>query len=379
MHNPRLALAISAALIGSTLLTTATQAGSFTIKDGDRYLKIGGRIQVQYYNAMPDGGASTDEIFFRRLRPYIEGSPYKDWKGKIQWDMGKAEDSNELALKDAYFMYKGFDLVDISVGNRKFPFSREYQTSSKKQQLVERTFVGDHNYGTPDRSIGLHLAGHTGDKRLTWAAAVSNAAIDPDQNKLDFDSPANRNTDFNEGWIAGGRIDFHPFGRLKFSQGDFSGKQKATIGVAAFTWANDGDNNTGGSKPDVDAVTGFEVSGAYRIAGLSIDAEYNSFNADTVDASYTGGIYKNGSTTLSNWAVEGGYMVIASKLELVAAISAQDADGYQDTWNRSSVGANWFFHKHDLKAQLSYRMGENLKGVNGKNEDELYLQMQYVF
>ncbi len=126
-------------------------------------------------------------------------------------------------------------------------------------------------------------------------------------------------------------------------------------------------------------MAGFEVSGAYRIAGFSLDAQYNSFTADTVDAAFTGGIYKNGSTTLSNWAVKGGYMIIASKLELVAGISAQDTDNYQKTWKRTELGVNFFFHKHDIKTQLTYRMGESLKGVDNKDEDEVYLQMQYVF
>ncbi len=63
--------------------------------------------------------------------------------------------------------------------------------------------------------------------------------------------PSTANDDFNEGWIVGGRVDFHPFGALKFSQGGFSGKQKATIGIAAFNWSNDGDNNDPTrSKPD---------------------------------------------------------------------------------------------------------------------------------
>ncbi len=379
MRKQQIALAVGAALGTSAFLSTA-HAGGIKYEDGDKYLKIGGRIQLQYYQADPDGGDATDEVFFRRLRPFIEGSLYKDWKGKIQWDMGKAEGENELAIKDAYLQYKGIHNVKVTVGNANFPFSREFLTSSKKQQLVERTFVGDHNYGTPDRNVGLHLTGHSESKTITWGASLAMASVDPDANKLDFDTPVNRNSDFNDGWIVGGRVDFHPFGALKFAQGDFSGKQKATIGIAAYSWSNDGDNNDATrSKPDVDSVTGLEISGAWRVSGFSVDAEYNVFNADTVDATYTGGIYENGSTTLANWSLEGGYMLMPKKLELVAGVSSQDADNYEDTWNRTAIGANWFFQKHDIKVQLTYRMGENLKGVKGKDENELFVQMQYVF
>lgn len=372
---------IKTAVVTALASPLSAVAGGITYKDGDDYLKVGGRIQLQYYQVQPDGGDTTDEIFFRRLRPYIEGSTHKDWKAKIQWDMGKAEGENEIAVKDAYFQYKGMSNAKLTIGNANFPFSREFLTSSKYQQLVERTFVGDHNYGTPDRNVGIHMTGNTESKKVTWGASGTIASIDPDNKKLDFDTPVNRNDDFNDGFMIGGRVDFHPFGKLKFSQGDFSGKTKATIGVAAFSWGNDGDNNTyapGDSKADVDSATGVEVSGAFRSSGFSVDAQYNTFDADTVLAGITDGIYKNGTTTLTNAAIEGGYM-INNTIEIVAGYQTQDADGYATAWNRTSVGANWFINKHDTKVQLTYRMGENLNGVENADEDEVFLQTQFVF
>ncbi|MGD8802647.1 MAG: porin, partial [Gammaproteobacteria bacterium] len=235
MQNQKLSL-ITLAVAGAIVFPLASQAGGITYKDGDKYLKVGGRVQLQYYQSKPDGGETTDDLFFRRLRPFIEGSLHKDWKGKIQFDLGKAEGENEVAIKDAYFQYKGWSNMKLSIGNANFPFSREFLTSSKKQQLVERTFVGDHNYGTPDRNTGLHLTGNSGGKKITYGASATVASIDPDNDKLDFDTPVNRNDDFNDGFMVGGRVDWHPFGYLKFSQGDFKRELKATIGVAAFSW-----------------------------------------------------------------------------------------------------------------------------------------------
>ena len=381
MQNQKSSL-ITLVVAGAMVFPLASQAGGVTYKDGDKYLKVGGRIQLQYYQSKPDGGDTTDELFFRRLRPYIEGSVHKDWMAKIQFDLGKAEDENEVAIKDAYFAYKGWEGMKLSIGNANFPFSREFLTSSKYQQLVERTFVGDHNYGTPDRNTGIHLTGNSGSKKITYGASATVASIDPDNKKLDFDTPVNRNDDFNDGFMVGGRVDFHPFGYLKFSQGDFKREMKATIGIAAFTWSKDEDNNTYTpgctSKCDVDSVTGIEVSGAFRAAGFSIDAQYNSFDAETTEAGINDGIYTNGNTTLTNAAIEGGYM-FGDTIELVAGYQTQDADGYATAWNRTSVGANWFINKHDTKVQVSYRMGENLDGVENNDEDELFLQTQFVF
>lgn len=384
-----LTLGATTALLLAGFVATSDAAGVTVYKEGDKYVKMGGRIQLQYHYTDPDGDDSDDEIFFRRLRTYIEGSIHKDWKGKFQMDFGKAEGENEVAIKDAYMQYKGFNNMKVTVGNANFPFSRELLTSSKKQQLVERTFVGDHNYGTPDRQAGIHLTGHAMENSLlTWGASIAAADIDPDVKKLDFDTPVNKNNDFNQGWIYGGRVDFHPFGLLKFEQGDFKRETKATIGAAAFGWTNDDDNNsftdgtgtsTSSKKADVGKVTGFEISAAFRGAGVSVDAEYNIFKTDTVDSGFTGGIYKNGSTDLENWAIEGGYTLPNNMLEFGAGYQSQDADGYSDEWTRLSFFVNWFIKKHDIKTQLTYRIGENLNGTKGADGDEIFLQAQYVF
>lgn len=381
-------LGLLIALVSGAGIALPASAGGVTVfKDGGKYVKIGGRIQLQYHRADPDAGDSEDEVFFRRLRPYIEGSLHSDWKGKFQFDLGKASGDNEIAIKDAYMQYTGNKNMKVTIGNANFPFSREFLTSSKYQQLVERTFVGDHDYGTPDRNVGIHLSGDSSGKKLVWGASLGAASIDPDKNKLDFDTPVNRNSDFNEGWMIGGRVDFQPMGPMKFAQGDFSGDARVAVGVGAFSWSNDDDNNTytpggvadGSGKPDIDSVTGLEVSGAFRKSGFSVDAQYNSFDVDTVDSAFSGGMYTGGSTKLENWAIEGGYMIVPGKLELVAAYQSQDADGYADEWTRSSVGANWFINKHDTKVQLTLQNGKSVHGVSNNDEKEVFLQAQYVF
>jgi len=376
MRTNSIRLAVATAL-GLATAVPAHAGGITVYKDGDKFVKMGGRIQMQYYYDDPDNSSSTDEMFFRRLRPYVEGSLHKDWLGKFQIDFGKAEDENEVAVKDAYMQYTGFEGMKVTLGNANFPFSREFLTSSKYQQFVERTFVGDHNFGTPDRNLGLHLTGHTGSKKITWGASVAQACIDPSSSRIDFDTPVNKNSDFNEGWIYGGRVDFHPLGNLKFSQGDFSGETKATIGVAAYMWNNDGDVETNAAS--LDKVTGYEISGALRSHGVSVDAEYNLFNADTTNGAFTGGLYQNGETELTNWSIEGGYMVVANTVEVVAGYSQQDADNYNTQWGRTTFGANWFIHKHDVKLQATYQLNDSIAGVNGDDGSELFVQAQYVF
>lgn len=343
-------------------------------KDG-KYVKVGGRIQIQFNQTDPSAGNSTDDVFFRRLRPYIEGSLHKDWKAKFQWDMGKASGSNEIAIKDAYFQYKGYKGMKVTLGNALVPFSRETLTSSKKQGFVERTFVGDHNYGSPDRALGLHLKGKSG--QVNWGLSLASSSIDPSSSKIDFDTPVNESSDFNEGWIAAARAEYHIIGNVKLSQGDFSGKTGLSVAVAGFSWNNDDDNN--GSANSLDNVSGLELSLAFRSSGFSVDVEFNKFEADAVNPALTSGLYVNGSTTLENWSVEAGYMFMPKKMELVLGVSGQDADGYADEWTRTTIGLNYYVKKHNIKYQLSYRQNENIDGVIGSDSDEVFLQAQFVF
>jgi hypothetical protein len=130
----------------------------------------------------------------------------------------------------------------------------------------------------------------------------------------------------------------------------------------------------------VDEATGFEISGAYRGHGISIDAEYNIFKTELVDDSFTGGIYEDGETDLENWAIEGGYMFSGNMFEIGAGYQSQDADNYDEEWTRTSFFVNWFITKnHDIKTQFTYRIGENKDGVNNNDVDEVFLQAQYVF
>lgn len=385
--------------------TEDAQAAGVTYKTDDgKYVKLGGRIMMQYHQENEETGVSSDEttdsLFIRRFRPYIEGSIHQDWKGKFQWDMGKGSGDNELSVKEASITYLGWKKdygLELKIGNATSPFSREVYTSSKYQQTVERQFTGDHNYGVPDKNFGLHLKGSALDKKLGFVIALTSATLDPDDDKIDFDTPVNMSSDWNEGNMISARADYNIIGNVKMSQGDFDGDLGVALGVGVLSWSNDDDNNTytdsltgedldtTNGKSDVDSVTGTELSLAVRGYGFSLDGQINTIEAElagisaTTGLDYTSGLYKNGETELENQAIEIGYMVIPSKLELVAAVSSQTADTYAADWERTDLGLNYYFEGHDIKLQFTYRENENVDGVKKNNLNETFVQMQYVF
>lgn len=388
IHRAAVLLALACAL---GTLAQPVQAGIvvYEEEDGPKKVEIGGRIQIQYANLNPSEGESTDEFFFRRLRPYIMGTVTENWMGKIQFDFGKSIDGNEVAVKDAYMEYSGWENLTLTIGNAKPFFSREFLTSSKRQQTVERGFVGDHNFGTPDRALGFKLAGQNDSKKLTWGVSAGAQHHDPDARRLDFDTPVNNASDWNEGLLVSARADFHPNGFMKFDQSDFNSDTLLyNLSLAAFSWTNDDDNNTytdddGSSlddkKADLDSASGFEISAGLRGFGWSFDIEYDLVTADTVVGDFTGGMYVNGSSDNDRFQIEGGYMLPNNNVEIVAKYQWLDADGYEDTWTATEAGVNYYWNKHKTKVQFTYRMGENVFGVVGDDLDTFFMQWQFVF
>jgi len=390
MGNLKTLLLFAGVVALGAVTAVPAAAGVVVYEEGDKKVEIGARLQLQYLSVDLSEGPTEDEIFFRRLRPYIAGTVTKDWWGKFQFDLGKSIEGNEVAIKDAYVQYRGWENLTLTIGNSKTPFSREALASSKRQQTVERGFVGDHNFGSPDRQLGLKLEGQSESRKITWAAAFGGQHVDPDARRIDFDTPVNNDSDWNQGLIVAARVDFHPRGFMKFDQGDFhSGKTLYNFSLAYFDWSNDGDNNsytdpttglnTSSSKADLDASSGLELSAGVRGHGFSADVEYEAVTGDTVDATFTGGAFLNGSTQLDKYQIEAGYMLPGDRVELAGKFQGLDADNYGTAWEATEVGLNYFWNQHKVKLQLTYRMGENVFGVVGDDSDSVFLQWQFVF
>jgi hypothetical protein len=363
-------------------------------EEGDKSIEIGARTQIQYLLLDPEDGPSRDRLFFRRLRPYIQGTVTENWTSRIEFDFGEALDSKEVAVKDAYVRYTGWKHGRITVGNQKPGFSRQFLTSSSYQQLVERGFAGDHNFGTPDRSMVVMYEGHAADRNVTYSAAAGAAHHDPAAGAMDFDSPVVNQADWNEGLLFAGRVDVHPLGFVKFDRGDFGRTDpRYNLSAAFFRWRNDDDNNTytdpltglttaegiAENRADLDGASGLELSGGFRGRGWSADAEVQRITGDTVDPTFDGGIYVNGSTDLDKLSINAGYMVVDERLEIVGAWDSIDADGYATEWTRASVGVNLFADRHNAKLQLTYQVGENVSGVRGSDLDSFQAQAQFAF
>lgn len=371
---------ISSALLGAATAAAPmlASAGVTLYEEGDKYVEIGGRLQAQYMRVDPDGGDSMDDFFFRRLRFYIEGSVTENISGIWQVDFGK--EGEDPAVKDAYITYSGLPVGSVLVGNHTAPFSREQLTSSKRQQFVERQFVGDHNFGVVDRQMGISLKNKT--DTIAWQAGVYQAGIDPSLSKLDFTSRVSEDAEYFGNMVAG-RIDFNPLGHFKMAQGAFGEDLKFGVGVNAYTWRNDDDVDFTTVADQYEDATGTGIDAALRSGYLSLDAAYQSFSAelDSDSASFgtaTGLVDASGDADFDTYMIKGGYMIVPNRLEGVVGYSGLDADAWDETDTRISTGANFFLNKHNAKIQVTYEFGQDVGGVDGFDEDTLYVQFQQV-
>lgn len=368
-------LLASIALAATPMLAPA---GVTVYEDDAKYAEIGGRLQVQYLQVDPDSGESVDDLFFRRLRFYIEGTVTEDIYGIWQMDFGGTSESPEI--KDAYIRYSGIPVGAITVGNHNVPFSRELLTSSKRQQFVERQFVGDHNYGVPDRQIGISWSGKT--DTVIASVGLYQAGIDDDFDDLDFETRATDDAVYFGNMIAG-RIDFNPYGHFKMAQGAFGEDFKLGFGVNAYSWSNDEDIEPfeiDGAIDQYDSVTGAGVDAAVRSGYLSIDAAYQTFSADVLTgaAAGVGIVDAGGDADFDTYLAKAGYMFLPNRFEGVLGYSALDADAWEETDSRISVGGNFFINKHNAKIQVTYEMGKDVEGVSGEDADTFYIQFQQV-
>ncbi len=352
-------------------------------------VEFGGYVQTQYENTTEDG-VTEDRVLFRRIMLDVTGRLIEGWLGRVQADLAPATEGEGITVKDAWLRYTGLEDrgLTITIGNQKLPYSRSVMTSSSRRGLAERLLAGERAFGSPGRSLGIKLDGRIAET-VRWSGMLASVFHEPDADQFRLDGRAEAEDDWNEGPLINGRVEWHPRGTVPLEQSAFDVEElRYTVAAATYYWRNDGDRNLyttdDGQAIDADAVdlhdaVGLEVSGAIRAPRTSIDIEFQRVSGNAEDAMFTGGIYTSGSTRLYKSAVEAGYMVIPSRLEVLGgfatlAIRDREAVAYQPAF-----GAAWYVAQHKLKFQAMHREGFNIMGIEGERGRTTFFQAQFVF
>lgn len=369
-------------------------------------LSLGGRLVVQHYDIdleEDDQKVNESDTDIRRLRPHLK-MRWADWRAKLSWELS---DRNPNTVKDAYIEYRGFDTLKLKLGNETVPFSRERMTSSSSQQLPERANIGENNWGTPTRVVGLHVEAEFNERWSAYGALGKSDVYSDQQQEIRFLSPWRKheldNLQLNSGSILATRLDMNIGNGAGYKQSQLKEKNGATFSVAGFYWLGEEDEPT--AYEFYEYIYGLELSAGLRYGPWSTDIQTQkttaSVNAhgysDIVkgeigfeNPSITRGIVADNKAELSHANIDVGYMIVEKRLELALSFGilksgSKDKEPSFNTggvweydWKYQEAGLSYFFDGHDHKISSSLRKDQHIEGKN-ENATTLVLQWQFVY
>ncbi|MDO8437552.1 MAG: porin [Nitrosomonadaceae bacterium] len=202
----------------------------FATKDGNFTWSPNGRIQVaSQYNFVNDPAdpTGTDRPYelnsgmnIRRARMGMEGTFYKIWDYKFEFDFSRGNGSVASGITDAYVRLNHTDALSFKIGSFKEPFSLEEAASNRFITFIERhmavnTFVDNPN--TYKTGIGVNYAvprWQTGVAFQTepvggWSSASSSA--NSNVSTLSNGNQSRNNGSGDMGWEGMARVTGRPW------------------------------------------------------------------------------------------------------------------------------------------------------------------------
>jgi len=140
--------------------------------DGQHRLRIRGALQADQRAFVGSGRTGLDSFFFRRVRPTLEGTLYRNLEFRLTSELA----GSVFSLQDAYLDLRHNPQASLRVGKFKEPLSLErLQSYTYDGPFVERS-IG--NNLSPNRDVGIQLHGDVAKGILSYALAALNGVND---------------------------------------------------------------------------------------------------------------------------------------------------------------------------------------------------------
>ncbi|MEW6238523.1 MAG: porin [Candidatus Omnitrophota bacterium] len=275
---------------GASIQATWNKGLEFQTQDGSTRIKLGGRVQSDWYTGNIEDNDFPDGTRFRRVWLRLNGKIYDDTIFDWQYDFS---DNGQAKLKDLYIGYTGLDWATIRVGQFREPFGLEQLTNSSHITLMERAPL---DLLTPSRQTGVMLDDEILGKRMTWALGAF-------KNSNAFGNGF-ENDDVNGDWAVTGRLTGLPWfedggKRLlhlgaSYSHRDWGGDPFRIQARGSFCRGNIlVDTGTDNAAYNVDQFELFGAEAALVLGPLSLQSEYvlndlqsSGFGDQTYDGAY---------------------------------------------------------------------------------------------
>ncbi|POZ52620.1 OprO/OprP family phosphate-selective porin [Methylovulum psychrotolerans] len=303
----------------------------FESKDGNFKAALTGRLQVDSQVNVdgnnPAANAATattnqlaDSTNIRRARIGIEGTFFKNYDYKFEYDFSRGNGTAAAGITDAYINWKLFDPFAVKFGQFKEPFSLEEATSNRYLTFIERNMAVNSFSDNPN-AYKVGFGANYVQERFALMTAVQTEPVGGGwayNTSVNTNGNNNRNNGSGDtGWDITGRLVGRPWlhserkflhigasGSYRSVNNNYLGNGTFNNGGMTFTATPDGNVDrtalltTGNLTSGTPGAAGFrQVSGITRFAAESAFV-YKSFSAQAeyLQTNINGTGYGNGET-----------------------------------------------------------------------------------
>ncbi len=356
--QPAMAARNEAARQGSPVLSTSNielgyKKGAYLkTTDGRFSVKLNVGLEPYYTFDYNESGSNSTTFRIRRARVYLKGNvafPWLKYGTQITLE-GDSHDPNNSIIRDAYLEDTYLKWLQPKVGQYKLPFDREFLDSGFDLELVERSIASSEF--SLQRDIGLQVGGELLNSHLNYAVGVFNGS---GGNRL------NVNTDY----MYVGRVVWMPFDKLGYSQSAVDNPEKPRlaigVGLAYMPGLEPGEREDLAGKLGSTSIVPVQsdvfqavadVGFAYKRLYTEGGFYFRNINPDSST------LAPHGSQNAYGLYLQGGWFFIPKRFEVAARYSFVDPDNpvkvSDNKINEGTIGANYYFYGHRLKAQADY-------------------------
>jgi phosphate-selective porin OprO/OprP len=271
-------------------------------KDGQFKMAVNGRIQVDsqvnvnQQTAIATGANTqnllADGVGLRRARLGVEGTFFKDWDYKFEYDFTRGNGTTGAGVTDSYIRWNLNKAFSVKVGAFKEPFSLEEATSNRYLTFIQRNMIVDtfvDNLNTYKMGIGANYAAER------WQTAVSLqtepvGANGASNSSINSNGGSNRNGGSGDtNWEANARVSGMPWmeSKTKFWHIGASGSYINVNNnyLANGTFSNGSISFVANPNTNVDRTnvidTGTLTSGVQGAANSRVANHLTRFGAET--------------------------------------------------------------------------------------------------
>lgn len=322
-----------------------TAPAAVVVQGKETKLALGGffHLNAEAGDAADGRFPDNDRFLLRKVRLGVKGSFAEDFDFTLQADFGANTLASAAAYRvqatDVFVVWKAHPAANITIGQFKTPFGYEQLLPEVKTTSIERSLVSDTL--TLGRQTGAMLAGVALDKKLTYAAAITNGLA------------ANNSVNDNEQFAFSGRVGATVFDAkgVKLSLGADTFHTRDT---GTFTGRRDGEG--------ADA----QLSWGH----LDLGAEYLRTNFDRD----TGSDYHG-----DGWSAYVYYFLVPNRWQLLARYETFDPSDLVggDRTSLRTLGFNYLIKGDDLKLSLNYLIGNPPNAPH--HLDRLIARLQVIY